>query len=1206
VANLGWPDIAMPDTKDTKTFRRVRLLVCAALTLLVHGLSSAFSQDWPVRTEYKAIVLHYNPHIRVGEEFPTVQQVYGYRDVDQLCRDYIKFLRRASGGQVNFSIAQKFDLDEFPPDNDPDVDFTAENYYELRGQGYDMWNHGLANYVAICNDPRFQIVPRVAAGEVDAIWVFAPVGCGFWETAMAGHGAYWVNGGAYPEVNCARKFVIYGFGWESHQGVGFMLENTGHMCEVIMHDRISAGWPRSREFTGWNTLNLNNPGRAPTLQRLHDWDYFTTSDAVHWHNRLVAPGQSQAGLSHFPPTACVNYGWSAVRISFDYSWDLDSFQTYGGNWGLGEGLFSVTAGPGHKAILHGSHDLEDNLGKYRVPVILTDVDIETGITVESPLPGAHAGLLLRCSQYETGTDRVKGYYVGLNPDQDRLELARLDNSYTLLAQAPMTVDAGVLYPLYVSLRGPVLQVSLSPSSAPVLTFKNLDAKDGAVGFANYNTDASFSHLYVTPVVTNYAETWRTYPDLGTNSRVLNPLEWSGDDQPYNDMDYWYAWWYEHLPKNPGTHEVTDPATGQILGRVLNSWWPYLFDINRFSTPFLPRVNVISAPADTTAPLAPANLRGIALGTSSIRVIWEEPPDDIGVTRYEIYRDGQFLRETPMPRFSDSGLAANTSYSYAVKARDGSGNTSDLSTTLAITTLLSDDGLQNPGFEFGFDLPVPWKPDAFKNTAIFTWEEAGAGRNGSRCISIDAGFDLNDARWIQEVTALVPNGRYLLSGWLKGQGIVLDQGATVGANLCAFGTWDHSAQALTGTFDWTRVEVNVFANSEGKLTVGCRLGFWGNLAGGKVWFDDLALDYIPPFKLPVAAWGSSAFNLTNLPAGLTNAIAMAVGDAHALALKSDGSVIAWGNNSEGQASVPAGLGQVISIAAGGSHSLAVKADGTIVAWGNNMNGQTVVPQDLTNVLAAAAGGRFSVALREDGTVVAWGGNDWGETNVPPGLTNAVAIDAGLEFSLALKSDGTVTAWGTFMGTDDDPWLARVPEGLSNVVAIACGLSHAAALRCDGTVAAWGDSPHGETNVPSGLRQVIAIAAAGDHTLALKADGSVTGWGGNLLGELTVPVAVTNAWGIECGSYSGFALLGDKPPTISVRPGALAYQPGEFRVDFTSRRGQPYFFLRKPFLTPDAEWNIMNGLIAKDHLGILSDTAPALTQGFYTIRTCPYLP
>ena len=36
--------------------------------------------------------------------------------------------------------------------------------------------------------------------------------------------------------------------------------------------------------------------------------------------------------------------------------------------------------------------------------------------------------------------------------------------------------------------------------------------------------------------------------------------------------------------------------------------------------------------------------------------------------------------------------------------------------------------------------------------------------------------------------------------------------------------------------------------------------------------------------------------------------------------------------KGQSDVPAGLSNVVAVAAGGQHSLALKADGTVVAWG----------------------------------------------------------------------------------------------------------------------------------------------------------------------------------------------------------------------------------------------------------------------------------
>jgi Regulator of chromosome condensation (RCC1) repeat/Bacterial TSP3 repeat len=66
------------------------------------------------------------------------------------------------------------------------------------------------------------------------------------------------------------------------------------------------------------------------------------------------------------------------------------------------------------------------------------------------------------------------------------------------------------------------------------------------------------------------------------------------------------------------------------------------------------------------------------------------------------------------------------------------------------------------------------------------------------------------------------------------------------------------------------------------------------------------------------------------------------------------VIAWGDNSSGQCDVSSGLRDVVAVAGGNEHSLALKSDGTIIAWGNNTYDQTNVPAGLTNVASIAAG------------------------------------------------------------------------------------------------------------------------------------------------------------------------------------------------------------------------------------------------------------
>ena len=117
--------------------------------------------------------------------------------------------------------------------------------------------------------------------------------------------------------------------------------------------------------------------------------------------------------------------------------------------------------------------------------------------------------------------------------------------------------------------------------------------------------------------------------------------------------------------------------------------------------------------------------------------------------------------------------------------------------------------------------------------------------------------------------------------------------------------------------------------------------------------------------------------------------------HSLALRAvTGRLWAWGYDGDaGETNVPAGLSNVVAISAGYQFNLAAKSDGTVTAWGNNSFGQTNVPAGLSNVVDVEAGPYHSLALLNDGTVVAWGDNSNGATNVPAGLTNVIAIGCG---------------------------------------------------------------------------------------------------------------------------------------------------------------------------------------------------------------------
>ena len=284
--------------------------------------------------------------------------------------------------------------------------------------------------------------------------------------------------------------------------------------------------------------------------------------------------------------------------------------------------------------------------------------------------------------------------------------------------------------------------------------------------------------------------------------------------------------------------------------------------------------------------------------------------------------------------------------------------------------------------------------------------------------------------------------------------------------------------------------------------------------------------VAPSASAVVSWP----NATDVPAGLGNAVAIAQGANHALALRSDGTVVAWGTYGDStKATVPTGLNDVVALAAGVDDSVALKGDGTVVAWGRNVEGQTNVPPGLINVVAIAAGNFHVLALKSDGAVVAWGKNFLESTVVPANLGDVVAVAAGNYHSLALKADSTVSAWGGVPGSGQ----STVPAGLGNVVAIGAGDFHSVAVKADGTLAAWGASPGGVA--PTGLSGVVAVAAGSRHTLARKSDGTVVSWGDNGSGQaLSVPAGLNNVVAVAAGGNKDLALVPITAPAISAPP------------------------------------------------------------------------
>lgn len=96
--------------------------------------------------------------------------------------------------------------------------------------------------------------------------------------------------------------------------------------------------------------------------------------------------------------------------------------------------------------------------------------------------------------------------------------------------------------------------------------------------------------------------------------------------------------------------------------------------------------------DTTPPTAPSGLMVMQATASQINLAWNASTDNVGVTAYLLERctgegcsNFAQIASTVGPSYNDVGLAANTFYSYRVRATDAANNLSSYSGVLSVIT-----------------------------------------------------------------------------------------------------------------------------------------------------------------------------------------------------------------------------------------------------------------------------------------------------------------------------------------------------------------------------------------------------------------------------------------------------------------------------------------------------------------------------------------
>jgi len=97
--------------------------------------------------------------------------------------------------------------------------------------------------------------------------------------------------------------------------------------------------------------------------------------------------------------------------------------------------------------------------------------------------------------------------------------------------------------------------------------------------------------------------------------------------------------------------------------------------------------------DTIPPSAPPNLIATPGSSTHIDLSWTSATDNVGVTNYEIYREGALIATIgAVTNYADNAVTGGTTYQYQIRARDSAGNVSGLSNLANVTAslLFSDD------------------------------------------------------------------------------------------------------------------------------------------------------------------------------------------------------------------------------------------------------------------------------------------------------------------------------------------------------------------------------------------------------------------------------------------------------------------------------------------------------------------------------------
>ena len=206
---------------------------------------------------------------------------------------------------------------------------------------------------------------------------------------------------------------------------------------------------------------------------------------------------------------------------------------------------------------------------------------------------------------------------------------------------------------------------------------------------------------------------------------------------------------------------------------------------------------LAAPADSTAPSAPANLTASNVASTSVALSWSASTDNVGVTGYTVSYGSSSVNVAGTTA-TISGLSPSTAYTFTVRARDAAGNVSGPSNSVSVTTSAPVPDTTAPS------APTNLTSTGQTSTSVSLSWTASTDNVGVTGYTVSYGSSsVNVAGTTATVSGLSPSTAYTFTVRARdAAGNVSGASASVtvttdGANSCAYSPWSSATVYTQG-------------------------------------------------------------------------------------------------------------------------------------------------------------------------------------------------------------------------------------------------------------------------------------------------------------------------------------------------------------------------------------------------------------------------